>query len=339
MFKRILFIASISAILLFVGCVKEDNDDCPNGISLKFSYKFDEQGQSTITSRIGMLRLYVFDQNRVLHHIMPISTSSLVNGSIKADIEPGTYTFIALGFSGKDMIAGGYLDAEVTDPATHTYTTPATVGTTTLDNFRVKLKSTQSGGLWSPSANNFDNLFTATVENTTIISTNKEQVVNLSFVNNCSILDTTVEGIDVITTRATSPVKVFFEGKYGTYNYKGEIDNAAPSLRFAPPYKSLTSRIITTDIKTLRLDKAYYTANPVYLHITKTSNGTDVIAPLNVMDIILKLKDNGGKLIFQTQNDIDKAGTFTFKIYLSFDLGVSITVNGFKVEGLNAGLM
>lgn len=249
---------------------------------------------------------------------------------------------MAIGFSGNDMLNGGYQDADITMPATQNFTTPVVIGTTTIESFRVMLKTKTATAIVTPDSYSFDDMYYAGAENIQVAESSSQQFLDFSFIDDCNILDITLDGLQYIPApllkASEPPVRVFLTGNNGWYDYQNKIDSFSPVIQFEPPYKTLDTSSMTIDIKTLRLDIVYHTINPIYLHVINTQTATNMIKPLDIVTAILQLKDNNGQIIYNTQDDIDKQRTFVFKLSVALDLSVKVTINGFVVENIGAGL-
>ena len=335
MFKRIVILSLLACMTS--GCVKEDTGECAPGLRLYFRYTYNNMGQDQLASRIGDIRIYLFDQSTgLLTDIIRAERQDIDRGWMEPSISKGVYTVVAWAADGEDMMQGGYHDAEMINPATHTFIPQARIGVTTLDNFRMVLTSDAlpagSIGEITPSTEDFDHLFFAIAANVSIANKNG-QVVELDFIKNTSILKVKVTGLEHLTRApaADQPLSVFVTGRNERGGYNNAIGSHAREVRYEPPCKTLTVTTANFDIKVQRLDIAYHIAHPVLLYVRNQHDGQDVIVPLDVMDAILQAEDAQGNPIWQTQEAIDREDEFPIEISILHDLNVRVTVNGFEI--------
>lgn len=336
MTKKIVTITLLTATLLLVGCIKEDISACFRGVKLHFSYVL-AGGEDQLLTKTKDIRVYAFDHNGVLINTLDIDPATLIGGNKDVDIAPGSYTFVAWAGSSKDMFTGGYREASMT--SADIATTPI-VGVTTLEEFRMMLKTKNSSVGLVPETAVFDDLFYAIAENVVINNTSQIQSVELDFMQESKVIGVTVEGLSHLTPirgANVPPLNIFLTAANDRYNYQSLIDTNAPTVRYESPYKILTADEMVVDIKTLKLDIEHSLTNPVLLYIQKT-DGTNLISPIKVIEAIMQIKDPHGNLIFINQNDIRKEERFNFTFYVNLDLSVTVAINGFAIENLSPEL-
>jgi hypothetical protein len=95
---------------------------------------------------------------------------------------------------------------------------------------------------------------------------------------------------------------------------------------------------MAVDVKVQRLIIDTHQTNPVQLYLQYPESGTNIIAPVNVLNAILEVTDNSGNNLWQTQEDIDKEDEFLIEISILYDLSVSIRINEFEIVNANPGL-
>lgn len=315
-------------IVLFTSCVKEQGSDCSQGVRLHFRYVL--EGDVNGLSAFKDIRLYAFDSDGLLVKIISIDPTTLENGNKEVDIEPGRYTFVVWGSNNPDIFEGGYKEI-----------TPSVIGETTLEVFRMMLQTKTSGVGLIPDLDDFNNLYYAGAENVLIRETNQVQEVDFDFINDCKTLEIRIDGINYLSfLRAPAPdqpLKAYVLGANDRYNFQNLIDANAPTVRYEPPYKTLTSNTMLVDIKTMKLDIEHSRNNPVLLYL-QTNGGADIIPPLNVVEAIMQIKDSNNNLVYTSQQDIDKKERFQFTFSINIDLSVSIAINGFVIENVSPEL-
>jgi hypothetical protein len=340
MLKKIVILSLLACMAS--GCIDEEMGDCGTGLRLQFRYTYNKERRDLLSTQVRDVRIYLFDGTTgVLANIIRADKEEIARGWIEADVPAGIYTATAWGGSGDDLMLGGYHDAEMTDAAAHTYIPQARVGITTLGNFRMMLASqTLPAGYTgevAPATENFDDLFFALATGISVSKGNK-LIVDFDFIKNTSTLKVRVTGFEYLSTRAPAPgqpLEVFVTGPNERYGYNNVIGGHSRELRYEPPYAARTASAMDFNIKVQRLDAAYHSLRPVLLHIRRPSSGQDIIAPLDVMDAILRAKDALGNPLWPTQEDIDREDEFPIEVSIAQDLSVSITVNGFEIVVTN----
>lgn len=343
MYRSIIILFLLAGLLS--GCIKEDMDNCEAKLRLSFRYTYNNQRQNLLASQVGDIRVYLFDQKTgVLTDIIRADRQDIDRGWLEPDIPEGVYTAVAWGTSGEDMMQGGYQDAEMTNPATHTYSPQVRIGVTTLDTFRMMLVSNPlsagSTGEVTPVRINFDHLFFAIAKDMSVTKENN-RTVEFDFIKNTSTLKVRITGLQYLSAQASAtdqPLYVFATGPNERYLYDNRIDPNTREVHYEPPYTTLTATTMDVDIRIQRLDIAYHSIHPVLFYIQSKTTGQDMIIPLDVTDAILRAEDAQGNPIWQTQEDVDREDEFPFEISILHDLSVRVTVNGFEIVDVNPGV-
>jgi hypothetical protein len=335
MLKRLLFI-SLLILTATTGCIKDSLDDCERGLRLQFRYIHNNQNQDLLVEQVRNIRVYIFDQNtNLLVNVIPASVQDIARGYIDVDMPEGLYTVIVWGGSSNDMPQGGYIDAQATNPATNSYTS-ITIGTTTLDAFRMMLAYDPLTG--NPIANatpktaDFGDLFYASAANITVAGWNR-QTVNLDLIKNTSTLKVVVTGLEYL--RSGALLDVFATGKNWLYQQNNIFDVNAPRMLYMPQNETLTANTMEISIKQQRLNINQTVIDPVLLYIRNTT-GANLIMPLNIIEAI---RQNPA---YSTQSDIDREDLFTITISIApgdVNLTVTITINGWTIAKTETILM
>lgn len=323
---------------LLSGCIKEGLGKCETGLRIRFRYTKNNQGEDQLTTQVGGIRIFLFNRaSGVLTAIIPVEKQHILRGWIEPDIAEGEYTMVAWATSGGDQAACGYLDAEMTDMARHTFIPQVTVGSTTLDNFRMMLKTEPfaagSTGEVIPVNGDFDDLFFSIADEVNVSGSNS-QTIDFDFTKNTSRLKVRVTGLEHLTRAPAvdQPLCVFVTAPNERYHYNNRIGTYARQVRYEPPYTALTTNAMEVDIKMQRLDMVYHATNPVLLRIQSRDDGQDMIFPLDVVDAILRAEDAHGNPLWRTQEDIGREDEFPFELSILHDLSVRVTINGFEIE-------
>lgn len=339
MTKKIVTTAILTAtLLLAMSCLNDNFSACLRGVKLHFSYILAD-GDDALLTKVKDIRVYGFDENGVLVGIFKIDPATLVSGTKNIDVAPGKYTFVVWGGSSKNLLESDYLEASMIN--NDLWEKPVIIGQTTLEEFRVMLRTKKTSAGLAPENDNFDDLFYASAEKVVVLNTSQILSVDLNFIENSKIIGVIIEGLSYIqSTRVPSadePLKIFVAAANGRYNYENLIDANAPIVRYEPPYKTLTTEKIVVDIKTLKLDIEHSQHNPVLLYI-QNRNGDNLISPIKVVEAIMKIRDSNNNLIYTKQEDIDKEKRFDFTFSINLNLTVTISINNFVIENLSPEL-
>jgi hypothetical protein len=342
MLKRLLFFTLLS--LLAISCIKEDLDDCQRGLRLQFRYIHNNQNTDLLSEQVQNIRIYLFDQNTgVLVDVILVGTQDIAQGYVDVDTDEGLYTVVAWGGSSTNMIQGGYIDAQATNPATNTYA-PIAIGTTTLDEFRMMLAydplsgNTLAGVI--PKVADFDELFYAAAANISVAGWNR-QTVSLDLIKNTSMLKVVITGLNYLSSRVTLPVpiEVFSTGKNWLYQYNNYPDIYAPRMLYRSFYSdalNANADVMEVFIKQQRMNIGQTVLDPVLLYVQDASEN-NLITPLNVVDAI---RQNPA---YQTQSDIDREDLFIITMAIEpgdlYNLTVTITINGWQIAKTETILM
>jgi hypothetical protein len=337
--KKIL-IAVIAALAFVIGgCTKDDLSDC-GGLRLQFRYTHNKQRQNLLAGQVRDIRVYVFNRNTgQLAYIIRPGAQDIARGYLEVDLPDrpnGVFTFVAWAGGSTDMMQGGYMDAKMTNPATHAYNPNATTGDATLENFSMMLRYNilpgNVPGDITPQVEQFDDLFFAMAQDITLKNT-AAQTVDFDFIKNTSTLKVKVTGIDHLTRAPApdQPLHLFVTGRNERYRFDNTIDGYARELRYEPPYRTLTATTMEVNVKVQRLDIDRHDADAVLLYVRRPETGFDMIEPLNVIKAILSIKNAQGAYIYRTQEDIDREDEFIIEISILHDLSVKVTVNGFEI--------
>lgn len=321
-------------LIMLTGCLKENLDGCPKGnVALSLKYTLNIEGDDQFEGQIGRIKLYIFDNSTgLLMRIEPIDQRLVIGGIYYLNLPRGNYTIVAWGVSGPEIAGGGYSIVELTDPAADTHTAPE-VGRTSLESFRMRLNTIANNeGYKTPSNDDFDDLYHAVVENVEV--TDLEQLVELSFTKNTNLFKVRVKGLENLTpTRSETPqIELFVTGTDDRYNHLNSACTPNAALHY-PVHNSPQS-----DISVLRLDMELHKAQPIKLHMRQADTGVELMTPIDLLDLILKLRDENGELKFKTQKELDRWDEYEIELNIDANLGVSIEVKGFIITDVGGGL-
>jgi hypothetical protein len=323
-------------------------------------------GEDQIKESVETIDIYVFDEETgLLSGIIRVDKSDILRGSFEVtDLPDGTYTFVAWGDSNSN-ISRSFAGVQMDDLESGE-TSAVRIGVTTIDNFYMMLDSrdlpASTEGDVEPSRNDFDDLFHAIATGVGIVG-GETSVVTLSFTCNSSRLKIEVNGVEAMRaygkaqagdsgfartagTRAGGDVgeesgdddlSVFVLAKNGRYNSRNITDDFAPMVRYSPQTQSYDSENNSMDvsIRTMRLDVVRHHVYPVELYIQDSEGRNLISAPIDILDAILRTKDDKGTLLYPDQAAIDREVEFDIKINATLEndteLKVVIIINGWEV--------
>jgi hypothetical protein len=352
------FLPALAAAIVSTGCVSEVNTcntrvDIPQIPPLDLPYGGEVE--------VKTIEFYVFDNaTGLLVDVIRVPEEDIRRGSvdIAGRLSDGSYTFIAWGDSDADL-SRSYMPVQMNDAATNDYESPK-IGVTTIENFFLLLVtddlSEEVLGDVIPATYDFDDLYYAKLPNVTISSGNVSTSTPLSFVSNNNTLVVTFTGLenvpslrkkrlppsDGVTRAEGDPLDVFVLGKNGRYNANNEIDTYAQTVRYEPQYLdyNVEGETISVIIKTMRLDIARHTMDPMLLYVRDESG--DVVPPLDLLHAILQIEDENGEQMYRSQAAIDRQAEFDIKVNFTevtpdpddpeeVEIGVEITINGWEI--------
>lgn len=335
------------AVVVFAACVKQempegwDGRGCPVSFGLQLEYRIDIDGENVAPDEMGDIRIYIFDTDTgVLYDIIELTAEQITTGRIPADLPAGKYDFIAWGTRHDDMKAGGFGDIHMYDAVQQTFDDGVKIGKTTLEDFRMRLglEGPNASGHYTPSTDDFSDLFYADNRGFTVTGA-ENQTVPLTFVRNSHTVIVTVSGVQYAvpetTTRAESdcPLQVYITGRNCSFRHDNSICQYSGIVRYERPAQHIIEKdSVACPIRVLRLDKGFHTGtNMMELVVRDRVNDKD-IARLDVLDYISRMENDEGELLYPTQQEISREDEFL--IPLSFGLVdgvVEITVGDWVI--------
>lgn len=326
-------------------CISDRNDDCPVPADLRLNFAFtnNKQRQDRLVEDIRDIRIYIFDQNSdLLTHIIDVTPEEVLACGINTDIPSGLYTFVAWASNSEDMMRDGfraaYADDTDGDGITNEYDEIAR-DSTTLHDFRMMLAYDELPegvkGDITPKVEDFGDLYYASASDIAIDRT-QNQTVEFDFTLNTAVLNVRVNGLryfESAATRADStamPLSVFVLGRNSIMEDNNAMDDNAQRMRYNPYDQTLGTDTLSTNIKSMRLAIDEKDNNDVMLYLQQPNADSDVVDPVDLIDLITSTCDQQGNTIYNTQKDLDIETEFTIDISVAEDLTVSVSVNGFE---------
>jgi hypothetical protein len=288
--------------LLFAGCLKEDRGHCPpTNTRFVMSYTYNMESADLFSRDFRSVLVRAFDAWGVEVAEFRATPADIARGVMDAELDPGTYTFVAWGTSGDVLEDGGYRTAGAT-----------------MDDHRLHLDN--------PSQ--FDDLYHAIARNVKITET-EVATVPLEFIRHTNIVRLRIrKGMNAVTRADTPPLDIHVVGKKGTYAHDGMIHTDTPEHRYDAKGHRTQGDDLHSELHLQRFDVDFHAANPVTLNVGQ--DGTPLIRPL---DLVALLRMNPA---YATQAALDRASEFDIEIWLKAESEVVITIDGWVVRDIGA---
>jgi hypothetical protein len=345
------------AVAMATGCnLSEDISECVVcNINVRFTYNSDNVDK--LIDDVHDIRIYVFEKDsRRLVRIIDASQQDIVRGWIRVDDLPaGRYDLSAWASSGENLFGGGFMEVEMDDAATSSYRPLMDDDETLIDDFYIMidhdlLPAEEIGDVASKEAG-FNDLFHASVDGFEL-KKGESQTVDFDLIRNANVLNVSVTGHEHIATRAMAgsgdrtragevndlPFDLFVVGRNGRYRWDNSIDQNARLVRYRSP-ATVWGAELRYGIKTLRLDLARHSVDPILLHVTDSEQGWDLITPIDVIAALGQVKDGEGNYMYATQEQLDRAYEFPIEIVVTpientDELKVRLFINDWEIVDL-----
>lgn len=320
--------------LFVVSCVKEDMAECDLGLTINFKYSLNNKEEDLFDSSVRDMRLYVFDNHGILCDVIRENGTQLNSRFKQLVIPQGVYTFVAWGGSGEEMM-DSFKEIEMVDEVTNNYISSVQIGITTLDNFRMKLIAKQLPqeieGEIAPQTEEFDHLFYGVASNFEVTGSN--QLMHIDLIKNTNTLRVKVAGLQHLTATIDdqAPVSLWTIGRNERYKFDNSLGDYARFLRNEPHNIHFDESSVFVDIKMLRFDKSKHLVEPIWLKTMNLLTGIELLAPIDILETILRAKDTHGNLLFRTQTDLDKEDEYFIEINIAKDLSVTVEIKNWTI--------
>ncbi len=133
-FPTILLVAVL--VTLLSSCIKDDMDDCPSQVSLKFDYTYNVKDADAFSAEVKNLNVYVFDKNGKYYDTYVESASKFSTGhTMQINDLPGDgkYTFVCLARNKQ------YDDTRASEDEMEFNFTQLTPGVSTMDDLQEEM--------------------------------------------------------------------------------------------------------------------------------------------------------------------------------------------------------
>jgi hypothetical protein len=324
---------ALTAMLLFSACVKEKTEICYSGLLMHYHYDLNPDRTNRFGSDVDKLTILAFDENDLFYQAFEVAHPDQLTDDnlIWLDLPDGKWTIVSWGgdMNTYDMgILNEQRDVSVVDYFN------GTRGSVTLADHRVWLNNF----VWIDSTNklvtdDISHLFYGQVTATATTSTRQVPHTEVQMMRNTNTLSIQIEGLPADTepgrTRAHQDnITVTADMVNGRCRADNEICLDALNIRYAQTHAiSSTETTLDTDLKVMRIfvddDDSVITLSGTFLEHHGYPDGR-IDIPL--VDTILESPE------YNTQEDLDRENHYEFLLSFDSDMGLTITVNGWKVK-------
>ena len=332
--KVVLYIVCI--VLGLQSCTKEDLDDCLYGLRLRVTYLLPYGDEVAPAPDVKHVRAYVFDKEEVLCAVAEEKGNCLASDSwMDINVAPGKY---------KILVWGSNATALETS-----YNIEATIGKTTLTDLQLSLKGATNETIteFIPNEENFSDLYYGMAgERTPRISeyvvkdvelttgTIAEETIEL--IRNTHQLHVAIEGFRYLVpgwTETSTDIEVYATGKSATYQWENSFTDNSYQVKYSPYNKKTEDNKLLFDIKTQRVRLDMVNDKPFMFYIyDKTQQ--KVIYELDVLEQLLKVRDDNDNYIFRNQEDLDKTYIYNVRLRIGANLNITIFINNWEITNM-----
>ncbi len=351
-FKSFKYLA-IALLSTMVSCgIDEDLSSCDSTLNIYFTFTKNPEGIDKFSKEVNSVELYIFDRDSIISDIVTITPDKLINGYAKVAVAPGTYSqIVAFGSDMSGVWQQGFEAGATTDPSTHSYS-PLVAGKTHAREFRAYLsdvvESTEPVQGIAPMDANLSELFWAIYSTEFTIDIMETRRVDMDFLMVNNYVDVNITGLDNVGITEANAPKVLITASNGSYDSGYEICNFDRTVTYSPysvEFPSATSQ--TSILNTLKVDFARHStlSSPMMLYIKKSDGVSDLITPINLIDLIKEIKTPDGVLKYTTQDDLDREDYYSIDLAISkgggenITLDVTLSINGYEIVELKPELM
>jgi hypothetical protein len=192
----------------------------------------------------------------------------------------------------------------------------------------------------APQHPKFDHLFHANAQDEPILVNTLHagtQTVALDFMRNTSTIKVEINDIQHLhRSNSENPLHVFITGKNERYMFDNQIGVNSREVVYEPPHSEVQDNLMITDIKIQRmvLNKHHQSATPVLLHIHHPITNEPIMEPLDIMRILVQVRDIFGNLVWPDQETIDREHEFPIKISITDRGKVVVQIREWILEDL-----
>ena len=317
------------AATLLSGCTKEDESDCVGNMNLTF--RFTRNGQDNFGPQVPSLSVFVFDEAGIYLG----RWDEWDNGKFSADyimslpLLPGKYSFVAWGglkAPGYYLCSTGQTQSNATDPV---------IGRTHIDDMLLRLSGNHSNEVTFIPTTQFHG---ESLSQTVIAGQANEITINLT--KNSKEIRVTVLGLSESLERMAvrddedpfSLINMRLTAPNGGYDFHNRIEYNSTIMTYVEQNRHIgTDNSLISSFHTLQLKLKDKNQNniPYEFTIWNRQFGSAFHTADLLHDYINKVS------AYDTQSEIDEEDFFDVVIDLGANLGVSVTVNGWKIDTSN----
>ena len=313
------------AATLLTGCTIEDESDCIGDMALTF--RFTHDGHDNFGPQVPSLSVFVFDENGIFVGRWDETDNSKfgTNYTMKLPLPPGTYSFI---------VWGGLSDEQYylcnPDDNQDNAKEPV-VGKTHIDDILLRLTGNHSNEVAFIPATQFHG---EAMKQEVVAGQSKDIVIDL--VKNSKEIRLTILGLPLPASRMAiakadpfTQMNMWLTAPNGGYNFHNIMEQSAILMTYLEQGRdNNTGNSLIGSFHTLQLklkDKNYNNIPYIYTLWNNQTGSVHHTADL-LHDYIHKAQ------AYNTQAKIDAEDLFDITIELDPYVGVTVTVNGWKVD-------
>lgn len=302
--------ALLISCLLLSSCVAEDLSECGSQTRLRVSFMFEEESRTrSANTETHHVTLYAFGEQGYCQLVHEFDVTGLDGETvIEAELEKGTYDFVAWVNAGKEHCSVPVFDDY---PETRPLKEISTLYLNVPENDVVKY---QLPRLMHGAALSYD--LTTT------------DAVRIPLVQNTNYITFTAEGLPTTTDTYEFEVK----DNNGAYNFENEFDACRP-FRYIAEATFGGGKTLSAEMTTLRLGT---NRTPAFIFRNATTGKTlypsSAEQETNLVRLIQKAYE--GKSV-----DFDKKHTFDIRLKFDVHLNAVVTVDGWNVNEGDSGLV
>jgi hypothetical protein len=309
----------VAVCVVLTGCdLAEDETDCMGEMHLTF--RFTREGQNNFGPQVPSLSVFVFDQTGIFLGRWDENDNTKFGSDyvMTLPLSPGTYSFVAW---------GGLNDTHYSLGGPGGTVAPV-IGETHIDDMLVRVACNHSSEVTFIPATQFHG---EALDRSVVAGHANDITIDL--VRNSTEIQLTILGLPEPGTRVSpfTQMSLWLNAANGGYDFHNLIEYAAQTMTYREQgTDGATDNALVTSFHTLRMQlKDRNNSNISYKYILWNSQTASVYHTADLLhDYIYKTE--GEK--YNTQAKIDEVDLFRIKIDLNPYVGVSVTVNDFKVH-------
>lgn len=304
------------------GCIREDLSGCRPGVGVVYEYSLNTEQENLFGEEVGKVTTYAFDEEGIFVGSYSDAGEHLTNDfRMVLPLPDGVYTLV--------VWAGPLGDYIVGDNSTSDFSEPE-VGKTRIGDFMLKYRSDEL-----TVGSKVDDLYHGIIEGV-VSDYTRSNTYTVSLTKNTSDVSVTLVDTTPGTTtdgsaagRADDRFEVYCTSANGRYNADNTLGDGALTLTYTPYDRTDEGQESRQTMSMMRLMADGSCQSVLVVH-DKEQNTDIYRKPL--VDAIM---ENPG---FATQEDLDRADQFDFRIKLEMNVVAEVWINGWKIVEITPGL-